>query len=65
MGSQYDSHLMDEQTQDKSNPQLISRGTGIHLCDIRKEERGCYTAQIRGIYYFLEEMGCSECLGED
>lgn len=66
--SQFDSHLTHEQTQDKSNTQclqIICRGPGICLWEIRKEERGWNTAQIWRTHLFLEEAGDSESLAED
>ena len=66
--SQFESHLMHEQTQDKSNtqcPQIICRGPGIRLWETRKEERGWNTAQIWRTHPFLEDMGDSERLEED
>ena len=66
--SQFDSHLIHEQTQDKSNtqcPQIICRGPGIRLWEIRKEERGWNTAQIWRTHSFLKEVGDSESQEED
>lgn len=60
-------HLVDEQTQGKSNsrcPQLIGRGAGIYLSEIRKEERALYMVQVER-ESFLEGKGGSESLGED